>query len=118
MPHPLPMTVVSRFARTVVSLSGALLVVTASAQPVADTAPALEMRGLVATKPLVMNRLGAMADRRGRQLAVTRLDLILSGLSLQRSDGTWTSGAGWHGFFRAEQPTRRQSLPSVSPGRY
>lgn len=68
--------------------------------------------------PLKMNRLGQVVDARGRALAITRLDLLLSAFSLQRSDGSWTtpstaSGAPWHAFFRADQPTQQQPLPPL-----
>ena len=81
-------------------------------------APAVELRVTASGQPLVMNRPGQLADRRSRALAVTRLDLLLSGLSLQRPDGTWTDPAGWHGFFRAEQPLRREPAPAIAPGPY
>jgi cytochrome c peroxidase len=80
--------------------------------------PAVELRVMSTGKPLVMNRSGQLFDRRGRALAVTRLDLLLSRISLQRPDGTWTDPADWHGFFRAEQPLRRQPAPALPPGVY
>ena len=84
----------------------------------AVAAPVVELRVTVAGQPLALHRLGTLADRRGRALAVTRLDLLLSDLRLQRPDGTWTDPAGWHGFFRAEQPLRRQTGPDIAPGHY
>jgi cytochrome c peroxidase len=78
----------------------------------------VEVQTTAAGKPLVMNRPGQITDRRHRALAVTRLDLLLSDLSLQRPDGTWTDPAGWTGYFRAEQPLRRQAVPAVVPGSY
>ena len=80
--------------------------------------PVVEVQVTAAGRPLVMNRPGQLADRRGRALAVTRLDLLLSGLSLQRPDGTWTDPAGWHGYFRAEQPLRREPALGITPGTY
>lgn len=81
-------------------------------------APAVELRVVAAGQPLAMQRPGVLRDRRGRALAVTRLDLLLSELRLQRADGRWTDPGDWHGFFRAEQPLRRQPAPSVPPGDY
>ena len=79
---------------------------------------AVELRVTAQGQPLAMQRPGVLADRRGRALAVTRLDLLLSHLSLQRADGRWTDPAGWHGFFRAEEPTRHQPAPAIPPGEY
>lgn len=84
----------------------------------AEAVTAVELRVTADGKPLVMQRAGVLVDRRGRALAVTRLDLLLSHLSLQRPDGRWTDPAGWHGFFRAEQPMRRQPAPAIPPGDY
>ncbi len=69
-------------------------------------------------KPLRMQRLGALADRRGRALEVTRLDLLLSDFALQHADGRWTQPGAWHGFFRAQTPTRREALAGIAPGTY
>jgi cytochrome c peroxidase len=89
------------------------------AAAVALTPPMVEVQTTAAGQPLVMNRPGPLADRRHRALAVTRLDLLLSDFSLQRLDGTWTDPADWHGYFRAEQPLRRQPAPAaVVPGSY
>lgn len=79
---------------------------------------AIELQVTAHGQPLAMHTPGALADRRGRALAVTRLDLLLSHLSLQRADGRWTEPAGWHGFFRAEQPTRREPAPTIPAGEY
>ncbi len=72
--------------------------------------------------PLRLDRLGQASDLRGRALAVSRLDLLLSGLALQRPDGSWSSGSAsaseWHAFFRAAQPERQQPLPAMAPGHY
>lgn len=65
-----------------------------------------------------MNQLGQFADQKGRPLAIARLDLLLTQFSLQRADGSWTSAQDWHGFFRAEQPMRRQPLQQVPVGEY
>lgn len=80
--------------------------------------PMVEVQTTAAGKPLAMSRPGSLTDRRHRALAVARLDLLLSDFSLQRPDGTWTDPAGWHGYFRAEQPLRRQAVPAVAPGTY
>lgn len=80
--------------------------------------PVVEVQVTVSGKPLAMNRLGQATDSRGRALAVTRLDFLLSGLSLQRPDGTWTDPGGWHGYFRAEQPRRQAPAPGIAPGAY
>lgn len=80
--------------------------------------PAVEVQVTAAGRPLAMNRPGQITDLRGRKLAVTRLDLLLSSLSLQRPDGTWTDPAGWHGYFRAEQPARQQPATGLAPGSY
>jgi cytochrome c peroxidase len=78
----------------------------------------VQVQVTAAGTPLVMSQPGQLADRRHRALAVTRLDLLLSDFSLQRLDGTWTDPAGWNGYFRAEQPLRRQAVPAVAPGSY
>ena len=78
----------------------------------------VELQVMAAGRALSMNTPGVLADRRGRALAVTRLDLLLTRLSLQRADGRWTEPAGWHGFFRAEQPTRREPAPVIPAGEY
>ncbi len=92
---------------------------TGLALPVAAAPPAIELQVIAgATRPLVMNRLGQIADRHGRALAVTRLDLLLSDFSLRRPDGTWVSAPDWHGFFRADQPTRREPLRGLPAGTY
>lgn len=36
-----------------------------------------------------------------RALEITRLDWLVSGLALQRKDGTWTEGRDWYGFLGA-----------------
>lgn len=79
---------------------------------------ALELRVHAAGQPVRMNQLGQFSDRQGRPLAIARLDLLLSQFSLQRPDGSWTGAQDWHGFFRAEQPSRRQWLPTVAAGDY
>jgi cytochrome c peroxidase len=85
----------------------------------AVAAPAIELQATTgATRPLVMNRLGQIADQRGRALAVTRLDLLLSDFRLRRPDGTWVGATDWHGFFRAEQPGRREPLRGLPAGTY
>jgi cytochrome c peroxidase len=68
--------------------------------------------------PLRMNQLGAVQDAAGRELTVSRLDLLLSGLQLQRSDGSWLSFPQWHGFFRGSDPTKRVPLPELPAERF
>ena len=98
---------------------GLLLWLAVAGQPGrAAAVTTVELRVTANGQPLAMQRPGVLVDRRGRALAVTRLDLLLSHLSLQRADGRWTDPAGWHGFFRAEQPMRRQPAPSIPPGEY
>jgi cytochrome c peroxidase len=90
-----------------------------TAAPAQDTAPPLlELQVLSQGRRLALNRLGPQVDRRGRPWSVTRLDLLLSDFALQRPDGRWVGPADWHGFFRAEQPARREVLAGVSPGHY
>ena len=76
----------------------------------AQAAPTVELQVHAGSAALGMNRLGVAGDARGRALSITRLDLLLSGLSLQRADGSWTADAQWHGFFRAGQANHRQAL--------
>ena len=71
-----------------------------------------------AGRPLVPQRLGEIADARRRPLAVTRLDLLLSGMRLRTADGRWIGPAGWHGHFRAEPPARREPLAGIPAGTY
>lgn len=98
---------------------GLLLWLAVAGQPGrAAAVTTVELRVTANGQPLAMQRPGLLVDRRGRALAVTRLDLLLSHLSLQRADGRWTDPAGWHGFFRAEQPLRRQPAPNIPPGEY
>jgi cytochrome c peroxidase len=103
-----------------------------AATPPAAQPPMLQLQVHTPRGPLKMNRLGQTTDLRQRALAVSRLDLLLSGLALQRADGSWvtgtsgapvagtagTAGSDWHAFFRAEQPERRQPLPALPPGTY
>ncbi|CAN5794008.1 hypothetical protein BH11PSE8_BH11PSE8_08670 [soil metagenome] len=96
----------------------ACIAVMAGLAAVAHAAPAVELSVHTGKALSSMNRLGVAADARGRALSITRFDLLLSGMSLQRQDGSWTGDGQWHGFFRAEQPHRRQPLPMLPPGRY
>ena len=90
-----------------------------SFEPAAGAAPQLQLQVLGTQGALKLNRLGQAADARGRALAVTRLDLLLSSFSLQKADGSWTTpDARWHAFFRAEQPTAQQPLPKLPTGDY
>ncbi len=92
---------------------------TYSAEKVRTVEPtALELRIESSGGPVQMNQLRQLADRKGRPVAITRLDVLLSQFSLQRQDGSWTPVSNWHGFFRAEQPSRQQFLPDIGPGDY
>lgn len=111
-----------RFADIVLLLSAVLTVAfVAPREAVASpqrTAPSIELHLHAGGKPVRMNELGAVRDKKARALAVTRLDLLLSGLSLQRPDGTWIAVPDWHGFLRAEEPLRRTSLPLLPLGEF
>lgn len=118
LPPPTAAAVLRRFARLVIA---GLLPAAALAAPAAapGTAPELALQVIDRTgQVLEPARLGAVRDRRGRALSISRLDLMLSGLQLQTDDGRWVGPAGWHGHVRATQPERREPLPGLAPGRY
>jgi hypothetical protein len=74
---------------------------------------ALELHCVAADRPLIMNAVAGLKDAAARDLNVTRLDLLLSGLQLRRGNGTWLSLPEWHGFFRGSDPSRRVVLPKL-----
>ncbi len=95
----------------------------------AQPTPTLQLQVLTGRAPLRLNRLGQTSDLQGRALGISRLDMLLSGLALQRPDGSWVSaspsaaavgapGPDWHAFFRAEQPSRHQPMPAMAAGHY
>ena len=84
----------------------------------AASVPSLQLQVVGSAGALKINQLGAVADAKRRALAITRLDLLLSGFSLQRAEGSWTDANGWHAFFRAEHPGLAQALPGAAPGNY
>ncbi len=94
-----------------------LLVLALPALSAAD-GPQLSLRTVSGSAPLVMSQLGALADAKGRALSLTRLDLLLSELELQRPDGTWVGAKGWHAFFRGNEPGRQAAISDIPPGRY
>lgn len=100
-----------------VGLRVALLLLMLISAPV-SRATMLELNVHADGQPLRLNQFGQLSDASGRPMAVARLDLLLSRLSMQRLDGHWTAAPEWHAFFRADQPTRRQALPVVPPGQY
>jgi hypothetical protein len=54
-----------------------------------------------------------LADGSGASLRLSRLDLILSELALQRPDGSWLSTQGWQGFYSHSTGRMRQPLTGV-----
>ena len=92
------------------------------AAPAPDVVPAPEVRMQfqcsIAGKPATMNEGGGLKDAKGRALSVSRLDVLLSRLAFQRADGSWVEAAGWHGFFRAAEPSRTAVVRGMAKGRY
>ena len=117
----IPLLSARRIARLAVVC---LLPASAAAAPAASPAPQaptprITLQVIDRTgRALEPDRLGAVQDRRGRALSISRLDLMLSGLQLQTGDGRWVGPAGWHGHFRAALPDRHEPLPGLAPGRY
>jgi cytochrome c peroxidase len=64
-------------------------------------------------QPLILNQPAAAQDAAGRELTLTRVDLLLSGLQLQRRDGSWLSLPQWHGFFRGGAASPAVALPEL-----
>lgn len=65
----------------------------------------LEFRLTGADKPLLLHQ-PQLSDAGGNKLSVTRFDFLVSGLALQRADGSWLESRDWH------------DLVSMTAGRY
>ena len=103
-----------------------LMAVVAVLQVTGSTAPdvldgvglTMQLECSAGRKPLIMNEIGGLTDCKKRALSVSRLDLLMSELAMQRADGSWVEVKGWHGFFRAGEPSRRMGISGIPKGSY
>jgi cytochrome c peroxidase len=54
----------------------------------------------------------------GQNISVTRLDFLLSGISLRRADGVWIEQKGWFAFISARDGKTHCTLENIPPGNY
>jgi cytochrome c peroxidase len=69
-------------------------------------------------KPLALHQPGALRDAGQRPLALTRLDFLLSGLALQRADGSWMESADWYALVSAGMGLTRTQATGVPAEKY
>ena len=68
-------------------------------------------------QPLVFDELRA-TNNSGQALAITRLDLLLSGLAVRRTNGTWLEKPYWFAFLSARAGRTNFALRDLPPGNY
>ncbi|HTV75615.1 MAG TPA: MbnP family protein, partial [Candidatus Baltobacteraceae bacterium] len=54
----------------------------------------------------------------GQKISVTRLDFLLSGIALHRSDGTWIGQKNWFAFINAREGKTNFTLENIPAGNY
>src|SRR4051794_12126408 len=74
-----------------------LLVLSLLSTASAQVELALEVRPTFAERPLAFDTL-ALETPAGQRIAVTRCDLLLSRIELQRADGSWIGPAEWYAY--------------------
>ncbi len=77
----------------------------------------LDVRLTFAERPLAFDTLALDAPA-GRRIAVTRCDLLLSGLQLQRADGTWVGPGEWYAYVNGRAGNSTLRLPGIPAGAY
>ena len=66
-------------------------------------------------QPLVFDELRA-TNTAGQAIAITRLDLLLSGLAVRRTNGTWLEKSHWFAFLSARAGRTNFALRDLPPG--
>ncbi len=95
----------------------AVLVLACAVMPASAATLQLVMNHRAGADPLILDSL-RYRNKAGETLSVTRLSYLISGLSLQREDGSWFSAPDSLAWMNAA--TRRQTMPrtEIPEGRY
>ena len=54
----------------------------------------------------------------GQTISITRLDFLLSGITLRRADGTWLEQKNWFGYIGARDGKANFTLQNIPPGNF